>query len=256
MRILITGGNGYIARSLYSFLSQTHSVTKVSRADFDLSSSKETTKWFVGKEFDVVINTAIIGGSRLYSDDSSVLEKNLLMHYNLHSCKSAFSRLIGFGSGAEVFAADTPYGMSKKIIANSIAETDNWYNIRIFAVFNQDELPTRFIKANILRYINNQSLLIHKNKVMDFFYMDDLSELVKFYLEEKTPPKESNCSYDKKHTLLDIAKMINNLNAQKVSIEVEQRGNLDFYCGVCNLPNIPLVGLEHGIRKTFEFLSA
>ena len=255
MRILITGGNGYIARSLYSFLSQTHSVTKVSRADFDLSSSKETTEWFVGKEFDVVINTAITGGSRLSSDDSSVLEKNLLMHYNLHSCRSAFSRLIGFGSGAELFASDTPYGMSKKIIANSIKQTANWHNIRIFGVFDENELPTRFIKANILRYVNREPMLIHENKVMDFFYMRDLLTLVDYYLTESSPPKETNCSYSEKPTLVDIASYINKLSDYEVPVVVESAEKVGVYCG--NSIDVPIntVGLWQGIQETYRALT-
>lgn len=255
MRILITGGNGYIARSLYSFLSQTHSVTKVSRADFDLSSSKETTKWFVGKEFDVVINTAIIGGSRLYSDDSSVLEKNLLMHYNLHSCKSAFSRLIGFGSGAEMYHGDTPYAISKREIAQSIQNTENFYNLRIFNVFDENELPTRFIKANMMRYIKKEPMIIHTNKVMDFIYMQDLISTVKYYMTNSNLAKDINCCYEEKYTLKTIANMINSLDSHKVPIITENENQLEFYCGESGLPPINIIGLRQGIQNTFRALS-
>jgi len=255
MRILITGGNGYIARSLYSFLSQTHSVTKVSRADFDLSSSKETTKWFVGKEFDVVINTAIIGGSRLYSDDSSVLEKNLLMHYNLHSCKSAFSRLIGFGSGAEMYHGDTPYANSKREIAQSIQNTENFYNLRIFNVFDENELPTRFIKANITRYIKREPMIIYTNKVMDFIYMQDLISTVKYYMTNSNLAKDINCCYEEKYTLKTIANMINSLDSHKVPIVTENENQLQMYCGESGLPPINIIGLRQGIQNTFRALS-
>jgi GDP-L-fucose synthase len=257
-RILITGGNGYIARSLYSSLSlsQKHTITKVTRADFDLTDSRETAKWFVDKEFDVVVHTAVAGGSRLRYDDSSVLEINLLMHYNLHSCRSAFSRFIGFGSGAEVFASDTPYGMSKKIIANSIKKTTDWHNIRIFGVFDENELPTRFIKASILRYANRESILIDKNKVMDFFYMEDLITLVDYYLTKSNPPKETNCSYLEKFTLVDIASYINKLSNYQVPIVVENAEKVGDYCG--NGTNIPIhmVGLWEGIEKTYRALTS
>jgi nucleoside-diphosphate-sugar epimerase len=255
MRILITGGNGYIARSLYSSLSKNHRVTKITRADFDLSNSSETAEWFVGKEFDAVIHTAITGGSRLHPDESSVLEKNLLMHYNLHSCRGAFSRFIGFGSGAELFAPDTPYGMSKKIIANSIKQTANWHNIRIFGVFDENELPTRFIKSNILRYANREPMLIHENKVMDFFYMEDLVALISYYLTESNPPKETNCSYSEKTTLVDIASYINKLSDYEVPVVIESDEKFGIYCGKSIGVPIYTVGLRQGIQKTYKALT-
>jgi hypothetical protein len=42
-----------------------------------------------------------------------------------------------------------------------------------------------FIKANILRYIKKEPIQIHENKCMDFFYMEDLISVVKYYIGEK-----------------------------------------------------------------------
>ena len=55
---------------------------------------------------------------------------------------------------------------------------------------------------------------------MDFFYMDDLSEVVKFVIESNLNQKIINCSYKEKHKLSDIATMINNLLDHKVDIIV------------------------------------
>jgi UDP-glucose 4-epimerase len=94
------------------------------------------------------------------------------------------------------------------------------YNIRIYGVFDENELDTRFIKNNIKRYINRESLKIHQNKIMDFFYMEDLVTLVKHYISETHLPKNVDCSYDYNHSLYDIAHMINNLSDYKVDIEL------------------------------------
>ena len=59
-RILITGGNGYIASSLYSELSDIYNITLLTRNDFDLTDSVATKNWFADKQFDVIIHTAII----------------------------------------------------------------------------------------------------------------------------------------------------------------------------------------------------
>ena len=73
MNILITGGNGYIAKSLAN---EWDNVTSITRKDFDLIDREATNNWFKGKYFDVVIHTAIKGGSRLQKDDSNVFYQN------------------------------------------------------------------------------------------------------------------------------------------------------------------------------------
>ena len=253
MNILITGGNGYIARSLVSGLGDRYNITATTRTDFDITDSKQTSDWFRGRAFDAVIHTAITGGSRLQADDSGVVEMNLRMHYNLLSNRDKFGKLISFGSGAEIFSPDTPYGLSKRVIANSVRQTSNWYSIRIFGVFDENELPTRFIRGNIHRYLKNEPMRVHADKIMDFFYMKDLVSVVDGYLSTENPPKEVNCSYREKHSLKDIAAQINTLGEHRVPIQVEQ-GGMSFYCGEPLDMDVPLVGFRQGLIETFKAL--
>jgi len=252
MNVLISGGNGYIAKSIYQHLSSIHTVTSITRNDFDLTDCKKTREWFDSKTFDVVIHAAISGGSRLQLDDSSVFDKNIMMFNNLVANQQSFSKLITFGSGAEFFHGDTPYANSKREISNKIQTYDNFYNLRIFAVFDENELDTRFIKSNIIRYMKKEQLVIHKDKIMDFFYMKDLISLVDFYIQNDNISKEVNCSYENKFTLFDIANIINNLSDYKVPIVINEKG-LDFYCEDSDLP-IETIGLTKGIEYTYNAL--
>lgn len=249
--VLITGSNGYIAKSLYEHFNKDCNITCVSRNDFDLSDQNATCEWFNQKEYDIVIHTATSGGSRLKEENYSIYDNNMKMINNLHMNKHCFKKLITFGSGAEFFH-DTPYASSKKDITAIVNNTDNWFNLRIFAVFDENELDTRFIKSNILRYIKKEPMLIHKDKIMDFFYMKDLISLVDFYIKNDKISKEVNCSYHNKFTLTDIANIINDLSDYKVPIKVQQSG-LDFYCEDSDLP-IQTVGLKTGIEETYERL--
>lgn len=210
-KILITGGNGYVANSCIKYFNSIHQVDVVTRKDFDLTNTKDVINFFDGKHYDVVLHTAITGGSRLQTDSNQIVYSNLLMFENLLNCQKSFDKLISFGSGAEIWAPETPYGLSKKIINRIIQHTPNVYNIRIYGVFDENELPTRFIKSCIQKCKNNEYIDIFQNKFFDFFYMQDLLNIVDCYIKNKISYKLFECSYIKKYTLYDIAKYICNI---------------------------------------------
>ena len=250
MNILITGGNGYIAKSILKNLDNSISIT---RKDFNLTDRHATNTWFKNKYFDVIIHTAIVGGNRLKIDTGDIFYQNIQMFYNLLNNKHCFGKLINFGSGAELGIPNNPYGLSKNIISRIIDSEPHFYNIRIYGVFDENELDTRFIKSNIIRYINKEPLKIHQNKIMDFFYMKDLVTLVKYYISETYLPKNVDCSYDHNHSLHDIAYMINNLSDYKVDREFTG-GVLghDKYAGEYNPIIKNYIGLEQGIKNTYK----
>jgi nucleoside-diphosphate-sugar epimerase len=252
MKILITGGNGYIARSIYSILHNKYDITTIGRKDFDLTDWKQTNEWFQDKSFDVIIHTAVSGGSRLKEETDLVIRENLLMYRNLLNHQDKFTKFISFGSGAELGNPTTPYGISKQIIADSMFFKPNFLNLRIYAVFDENELDTRFIKSNIQRYIDHKDMIIHQNKQMDFFYMGDLVNLVDYFLSrEEWVYEELDCCYIEKHTLVDIANIINNVDQHKVEIKLginAEKPYVGFWRG---LP-IELIGLKKGIINTYN----
>jgi nucleoside-diphosphate-sugar epimerase len=257
LKILITGANGYIAKNIHSYLYSKYDITLISRNDFDLTQREETQHYFSDKYFDVVIHTAVKGGSRLNPiEGPEVVVENLLMYDNLMYCRDKFSRLIHFGSGAEE-DANTPYGFSKHIINQLMKLDPKSINIKIYAVFDENELSTRFIKNNILKYINQENLSIHQNKQMDFFYMKDLISMIEWLLDyhkEKFPIQEINCSYLKKYNLIQIAEIINSLDDYKVEIQIENKIEGKAYCGAHNIMPFNIIGLEQGIKEVYNIL--
>lgn len=256
MNILITGGNGYIGKSLATHLSGGHSVTAISRTDFDLSSSSDTMHWFKTKFFDVVIHTAISGGSRLRADGADVLDNNLRMYYNLLENRGSYGKLISLGSGAELMHRESMYGLSKHVIRTSILGQDNFYNIRIYGLFDENELPTRFIKANIARYIAKNPMVILQDRYMDFFYMQDFYKVITYYLDAVDAPREYNCCYEVTPRLSDIASVINTMDNYTVDIAVTTPSLSTAYSAGYPRKLLPLnfVGLDAGIRAVYTTL--
>jgi len=202
MNILITGAGGYIGKVFYNYFKTEYNISLLTRKEADLTNLKQVKSFFQDKYFDIVIHCAIVGGGRLDEDTPSVLDDNLKMYYNLLECENHFNKLIHFGSGAE--SQESFYGWSKKIIHNSIQDKDKFYNIRILNVFDENELDYKFIKTNIQKYINKQDIEIFQNKFMDFFYMEDLVTLIRYYINNDGP-KVIDCCYDYSPTLYDIA---------------------------------------------------
>jgi len=254
-KILITGGDGYIAKSIFDVFRDVYDVTSISRKDFDLTSFQSTNKFFLDKYYDVVIHCAVSGGSRLKLETTADMDINLTMYYNLLQHKSNYGKLIHFGSGAEYYNPESPYGLSKRIIAKSILKQDRFYNIRIFGVFDENELDTRFIKSNIIRYINKEPMLI-QNKKMTFFYMKDLIKLITYYIETADSHllKEANCSYINSISLHDIANMINELSDYKVPIYMDTAMVSDYESKLNTPYGLHYIGLANGIQETYNKL--
>jgi GDP-L-fucose synthase len=255
IKILITGANGYVGKSLYNNLKDKYEVTVITRKEVDLTNNSSVNLFFLGKKYDVVIHCAVVGGSRLAGDNWDVMDTNLIMYYNLLSNKSHFKKLIHFGSGAETYMPKEPYGYSKKIIAKSILNHPDFYNLKIFGLFNENELDTRFIKSNIKRYINKEPIQIHQDKAMDFFYMTDLFNVIEYYINEKEPLKEFDCVYKDPLNLKHIANIINKLGDHEVEIQIHNKElNTPYISNYRNPLPITFVGLEQGIIETYNKL--
>ena len=273
MKILITGGSGFIGRSLIKALKEDYDVFAPSSKELDITNSYDVEKYLQNKYFDWVIHCAIDGGKRTSTDTETVAYNNIKMFFNLMNNRDRFGKLINFASGAEFdrmsainsntnnlnnsYPTD-PYGMSKNIISRIIQDCLNCYNFRVYGVFGEDEDDTRFIKSNIKRYKNAEHLDIYQQKAFDFFYIEDLITIVKYYLDH---PKyyldtDMDLVYQHKYKLTDIGNMINNLSAYKVNAEAEDYREASPYLGSnLGIPlDIELVGLEEGIKRVYNAL--
>lgn len=256
-RILVTGANGYIARAIIHKFNDTHEVNTLTRRDVDLCDSRQVDEFFSSETFDIVIHCAVQGGSRLHPETMDMLDSNLKMYYNLLKHKDKFKKFIHIGSGAEFNAKHTPYGLSKHVINASISEKDNFYNLRIFGVFDENELDTRFIKSNIMKYIKREPIEIHQIKKMDFIYMPDFLKIVDRYVNDNDGlPKELNCVYKEKINLLAIASDIVSLSEYSVDMKINYNNIVKDYTGEYSawLDSLNFIGLSQGIANVYEKL--
>jgi GDP-L-fucose synthase len=270
MKIIITGGNGNIAKMITRSLSSEFDITCITRNDFDMLDYSAFQHYLSNKTFDILIHTAIIGGRRTKEETGEVVYQNLIMFENIMKFVDKFGIIINFDSGAiydrnsdifcrkedELFTVPRDYyGFSKYMIYNRSLQYNNVFNFRIFNIFHVNEEPDRFIKACFLAKKNDTNVTIFKDKFFDFMYEDDFIKIVRYYLTTPVSnlKKTINLSYQTKYRLSDIAKMIVN-NDNIVIIDPNTSHN---YCGNGNeleQLGIHLDGLERSIQKYSELL--
>ena len=113
-RILITGGNGFVAKEINKYLRSDYEVHCLSKEELNLL-DRDNIKRRAIEFYDVIINTAVVGGNRKDVDDKSVFCDNMAMIENLLSEMNDDQVLINFSSGAEFRNENTAYGLAKKI---------------------------------------------------------------------------------------------------------------------------------------------
>jgi nucleoside-diphosphate-sugar epimerase len=265
MKILITGGNGYIAKSIFSHLKNEHEFVLLNRSNSNLLDKNQTIQQLKNIQPDIIIHTATEGGSRNSEDDVSIVYKNLLMFENLMHYRDSVKFIFNIASGAEFDRSkeislakeddiflQTPsdyYGFSKNLISKRVRQINqNIVNFRIFGIFDENENDTRFIKNNINRFKNGLSPEIHTDKYMDFFYMKDFITVLSFYLKSKDElPMDINLCYEKKYKLSNLIKMIygEDVQLENLPCSFEYTGSPE----KIKRSNLNLIGMEEAIRS-------
>jgi len=274
MKILITGGNSYIARNIEPLLEQMgHIVIAPSHEEFDLLYRQQVIDCIHNQSFDAIIHTAAIGGSRHKTDtfDEAYL-KNIQMFENLCSAIDGMNiPVIIFGSGAEYDRRTSiqelpeaeiyrrwpidPYGLAKNIITRRANDFEKMYVFRLFSCFNHNEPTTRFIRSSIFNLKRGFPIEIYQNRMMDFFYLDDVVTVIDHILKNGGPG-QINLVYNQKIDLLGIASLIHKyVGIFEPTVVVHLTGDGPSYTGCADtlyklsiVSN--LIGLEDGIRRT------
>jgi len=243
MKILITGGDGFIAKNLIEKLKDGYTLFSVNRQELNLLDSPGVFNYLKSNQFDVVIHTSTYDAAPKHStkDPTKVLENNLKMFFNLVRCKNYFGKMIYFGSGAEYsrehwvpkmkedyFDQHVPkdqYGFSKYIMAKYALSSENIYNLRLFATFGKyDDWRTRIIPNVCSHAVLNKPLTINQNKYYDFMYINDLIKIIKWFIDNQPQKKVYNVCTGKATSFKIITEKILKISGKKLDIKIKTKG--------------------------------
>tara|TARA_R100000152_G_C6773031_1_gene200190 strand:- start:52 stop:876 length:825 start_codon:yes stop_codon:yes gene_type:complete len=265
-KIFFTGGKGFIGREIIPlFRKDGYEVVDPSSKELDLLDSDAVKKFIENDNFDIIIHAAMCSGTGRYKkpDGLEVMYKNIRMFENVFRYVNEVDKFINFDSGSSLFNTsqipESAYGFSKYCIARSVHKEVNGINIRMYGCFGPKEDLSRFLAVNIRNYIKREPIRIFKNRQMDFMYVKDVYDNIKYAINNDV--EDINCVYRDKYYLTDIADIINTLDSYKVDVIIENEGMDPPYCGDitwkwCQYTDLPVelayIGLEKGIKECYE----
>jgi GDP-L-fucose synthase len=225
VKVLLTGGSGFIGRNLTEYLGGRYSIAAPTSSELNLLDENCVREYLRTGHFDVVVHTATTRSNRRIGAASDLLDRNCRMFFNLARSRSYFGKMLHFGSGAEYSRVglparvsesyfDThvptdPYGFSKYICTQYAATTDNIFVLRLFGVFGKYEAwDVRFISNACARVVRGLPIMIRQNVRFDYLYVSELAELLAWFVEHEPRQKAYNVCRGEAFTLHELAELV------------------------------------------------
>jgi UDP-glucose 4-epimerase len=278
-KILITGGNSFIARSIIDRIGdhKKYSFVCLPRQKLDLLDTQSVSQCLKEGHFDVVVHTATYDAAPEFStkDPKLVLEKNLKMFFNISRCSEYFGKMLYFGSGAEFgrenwiskmteeyYHQNIPtdqYGLSKYIMTQHALHSQNIYNLRLFGLFGElDDWRYRFIPNICCKAVLGYPIVIKQNARFDYLFIDDLIKIIEWFVFNRPAQKVYNVCSGAVYDYTFLAEKVRNIASKNLDIIVQEDGLRHEYSGNNmrlkeEIKNLSFTGINTAIERMYNW---
>lgn len=249
MRVLLTGGSGFIGRNFQHLLPAPFEVLAPSHRTLDLLDGSMVRRWLEENHPDAIVHGATTPGHRNAPPDPNLAEKNLRMFLHLFEGERFWGRMIVLGSG---LAYDTrslspkvreeelgqsvpedPSGLSKLVCARLGRGNPRVVNLLPFGVFGpHEDWEIRFISNAICKVLYDLPVTLRQNRRFDYVWVGDLVRVVQHFLVAPRWEHDAyNVTSDASVELLDLARLVLEVCGKDLPVLVTQEGLGPEYSG-------------------------
>lgn len=268
MRILITGGSGFIGKTLVEALLNDYEVFSPTHKQLELLNTDSVNRYIKRNKIEAIIHCAIKGGPNTLLETVSVFS-NLIQNLD------KIDKLIYFGTGAEYYKYRNlakvreekigkiipvdEFGLAKFICNNLSKSYKNVVNLRLFGVYgNNENYLQAFISNAIAKNLFGLPIKINQNVLFDYLFAPDLIPIIKYFLKHDAKYPDYNITPNKSITLKEIAKKINQISDIPSKIDILHTGMNFKYTGnnyrlLSEIKKLEFTSYDVGIRKVYEY---
>ena len=274
MRILLTGGSGFIGRHIAAGLRGTHEVLAPTHRELDLADAEAVRRWLGARPVDAVVHASVKPGHRNALDPVGIAEQNLRQFFSLARSREAFGRFVVLGSGA-AYGTHRPlvrvpetalddevpldeHGFSKYVEAMWLARDHDAVELRPFGVYGPGEdYAIRFISNACCKALLGMPVTLRRDRMFSYVWVDDLVAVIKAALEgnaEGLPPGSYNVTCGWPISLRALADLVVAASGRDVPVIVAEEEDGPEYSGdgsklEANAPSLSFTSPRAGIDR-------
>lgn len=272
-RVLITGASGFVGRNLKEALAGRYQIFAPSHQELELLDYGQVERYVSGHQIDVAIHAAVHvpmfhGMNNEFSDD-------MRMFLNLEKVSGGLEKLLYFGSGAEfdkrfdirmaseeAFGKSIPvseYGLAKYAMNKIARASEKVYNLRLFGIFGKYELwAVKFLSNLCCKAVFGLPLTVRKECWFDFLFVEDLPEIVAWFIENTPRFHDYNVCHGKEYRLTQLAGLVRGVSGKDLPVTVLGGGrNLDYSADNsrlrAELPELRITPMEQALRELYDY---
>lgn len=279
MKILLTGGSGFVGRNVKEYLQVNtgYEVYAPSSRELDCIDEAAVKECLQKQHFDVVLHFAVYGdGVDKSRDGTKTVEYNLRMFLNFAHYSQLYGKMIYTGSGAEydkrfpivnvreddigLSIPTDSYGLMKYTIGRLIEQSENIYNLRLFGIFGPYEYwKTKFISNICCKAIKGLPLSIRQNCAFDYLWIDDFCRMLHDFLQLEKPKHHTyNAVSGQKVYLSELAEIVNEISGSTIPPFICKEGLANEYTAsneriMAELPGLRLTDIQQSTKMLYEY---
>ena len=249
MKVLVTGGSGFIGKNLRTFLAPRYDLLAPTRRELDLLDGAAVSRFLRESHPDAVVHAATTPGHRNAPPAPDLAARNLRMFLNLFESRADWGRLIVLGSGLEYdpraffpkmkeedlgrSVPEDPTGLSKLACARIGRGDPGIVHLLPFGVFGpHEDWEIRFISNAVCKALFDLPITIRQNRRFDYVWVGDLVRVVEHFLDARSRAHDLfNVTPDAAVELKDLARLVLDVCGKDLPVVVAQDGMGPEYSG-------------------------